>query len=89
MTMKVGVNVKIDKNLKDQFFALCSNLGLTASSVMNMYANTVVKRKCIPFDVSIDPFYCESNMRYLQKLFKDAKDGKVHFSQHDMIETDE
>ena len=89
MTKKVGVNVKIDKELKEQFFELCSDLNITASSIMNIYASIVVNRKCIPFDVSIDPFYSESNMRYLKKIFEDVKEGKAHYSEHDLIDNDD
>ena len=43
----------------------------------------------IPFEVSVDPFYSESNIRYLEKIAQDIKDGKAHFTEHDLIEVDE
>lgn len=34
----------------------------------------------------IDPFCSESNIRYLEGIVKDVKDGTAHFSEHDLIE---
>lgn len=38
------------------------------------------------FEVSADPFYSESNMRYLENIARDIKDGKAHFAEHELIE---
>ena len=42
----------------------------------------------IPFEVSVDPFYSDSNIRYLENIVRDIKDGKAHFAEHDLIEED-
>ena len=31
-------------------------------------------------------FYSESNIRYLEGIMRDVKDGKAHFAEHDLIE---
>lgn len=36
--------------------------------------------------ISADPFYSDSNMRYLEKKMSDFKAGKLIFEQHDLIE---
>ncbi len=33
-----------------------------------------------------DPFYLESNMRYLKNIMQEIKEGKAHFVEHDLIE---
>ena len=38
--------------------------------------------------VSVDPFYSDSNIRYLENIVRDIKDGKAHFAEHDLIEED-
>ena len=42
----------------------------------------------IPFEVSADPFYSESNLRHLESVMQDVKAGKAHFAEHDLIEVD-
>jgi antitoxin component of RelBE/YafQ-DinJ toxin-antitoxin module len=59
----------------------------------NEYIPTHLANKCkekrIPFDVSVDPFYSESNIKYLEHIVNDTKEGKAHFTEHDLIEVDE
>ena len=37
----------------------------------------MIRGKRIPFDVSIDPFYSESNMKVIDKSIKQLEEGKV------------
>lgn len=46
------------------------------------------QRKAYSFEVSVDPFYSDSNIRYLENIVRDIKDGKAHFAEHDLIEED-
>ena len=43
-------------------------------------------KKSIPFETSVDPFYSESNIRYLENIARDMKDGQAHFAEHDLTE---
>lgn len=53
------------------------------------FAKKVSREKRIPFDVCVDPFYSESNMRYLEKMVHDVQSGQAHFAEHELIEGDE
>ena len=46
----------------------------------------MTREKRIPFDVSVDPFYSESNMVYLKKVVDDIESGKVVLVEHELIE---
>ncbi len=37
-------------------------------------------------EVSADPFYSKSNINYLEGIAKDIRDGKAHFTEHELIE---
>ena len=37
---------------------------------------------------SQDPFYSESNIKYLEGIMQDIKEGKAHFAEHELIEVD-
>ena len=41
-----------------------------ATTAFTIFAKKVSREKRIPFDVSVDPFYSESNMRYTVLFFK-------------------
>lgn len=40
------------------------------------------------YGVSVDPFYSESNIRYLENIVHDIDKGKAHFAEHDLIDVD-
>ena len=46
----------------------------------------MAREKRIPFDVSIDPFYSKSNIKYLESVAKDIKTGKAKLEEHNLIE---
>ena len=89
MAQTVNVNFKLDADVKKSMEQVCSELGLSMSAAFTVFAKKVSREKRIPFEVSVDPFYSESNIRYSEKIAQDIKDGKAHFTEHDLIEVDE
>ena len=53
---------------------------------MTIFAKKMTREKRIPFDVSVDPFYSESNMTYLKKVVEDIESGKAVLVEHELIE---
>jgi DNA-damage-inducible protein J len=88
MAQAVNVNFKLDEDVKKSMEQVCSELGLSMSAAFTIFAKKVGREKRIPFEVSVDPFYTESNIRYLERIVQDMKNGKAHFSEHDLIEVD-
>lgn len=50
-------------------------------------ARTTMERR-IPFEITAesDPFYSDSNIRYLEKKMADYKEGHLELSEHDLLE---
>ena len=88
MSQAVNVNFKLDADVKKSMEQACSELGLSMSAAFPVFAKKVGREKRIPFEVSVDPFYSDSNIRYLENIVSDIKDGKAHFAEHDLIEVD-
>ena len=88
MAQPVNVNFKLDADVKKRMEWACSELGLSMSAAFTIFAKKVGRECRIPFEVSADPFYSESNIRYLENVMRDVKDGKAHFAEHDLIEVD-
>ena len=47
------------------------------STAFNIFVKKMIREKRIPFDVSIDPFYSESNMKATDESIKQLEEGKV------------
>lgn len=88
MAQVVNVNFRLDEEVKKSMEQACAEMGLSMSAAFTIFAKKVGREKRIPFEVSVDPFYSESNIRYLEGIARDIKDGKAHFAEHDLIEVD-
>ena len=86
MAQAVNVNFKLDSDVKKSMEQVCNELGLSMSAAFTIFAKKVSREKRIPFDVSVDPFYSEGNLRHLERMMLDIRNGKAHFSEHQFIE---
>lgn len=86
MAQTVNVNFKLDADVKKGMEQACSDMGLSMSAAFTIFAKKVSRERRIPFEVSADPFYSESNIRYLENIMRDIKDGKANFAEHELIE---
>ncbi len=83
------VNFRIDDAVKERAEDALNDMGLTMSSAITMFLTKVGRERRIPFEIAADPFYSESNIRYLEQIMSDVKNGKAHFDEHELIEADE
>lgn len=88
MAQAVNVNFRLDEDVKKSMEQTCSELGLSMSAAFTIFAKKVGREKRIPFEVAVDPFYSESNIRYLENIVCDIKEGKAHFAEHELIEAE-
>lgn len=88
MSQAVNVNFKLDEDVKKGMEQTCSELGLSMSAAFTVFAKKVAREKRIPFELSVEPFYSASNIRYLENLLQDIKSGNAHFTEHDLIEVE-
>jgi addiction module antitoxin, relB/dinJ family len=88
---QASVSIRMDADLKRQFDEFCSEIGMTMTTAFCVFAKTAVREQRIPFEISAersDPFYSESNIRYLEALKRDIEAGNAHFAKHELIEVD-
>ena len=63
----VNVNFRMDKELKKNMEQVCADMGLSMTAAFTVFAKTVSREKRIPFEITADPFYSESNMAHLRR----------------------
>ena len=74
---QASINIRIDNELKKQFEAFCSDVGMSMTTAFCIFAKTVVKQQKIPFEISSDPFYSEENMQRLHMSIAQMESGQV------------
>jgi len=89
MANVVNVNFRMDSDLKKNMEKLCGELGMSMTTAFTIFAKKMTREKRIPFEVSADPFYSESNLRYLEGIMEDIKSGKASFQRHELLEDDD
>jgi DNA-damage-inducible protein J len=57
MTNNKTLTIRLNPTLKDQFSAVCEDMGLSVSSVFGLFAKAVVRERKIPFEIKADSEY--------------------------------
>lgn len=82
------ISLCIDDDVKQGAEQALDEIGLSMSTAINVFLRKVAREKRIPFELSADPFYSAGNIRYLEGIMQDVKNGNAHFSEHELIEAD-
>lgn len=67
MAQTVNVNFRLDEDVKKSMEQTCADMGLSMSAAFTIFAKKVGREQRIPFEVSVDPLYSESNMAHLRR----------------------
>ena len=72
-------SVRMDEVLKKQFYALCQEFGMNASTAINVFARAVVRQRKIPFEISSpeSDITREGAMQAFMALRTQAKDNGI------------
>jgi DNA-damage-inducible protein J len=82
------INIRVDDEVKRDAEVTLDAIGLSMSTAINIFLKKVAREKRIPFELTAEPFYFDSNMRYLENIMRDVKEGKAKFAEHELIEVE-
>jgi DNA-damage-inducible protein J len=54
----------------------CADMGMSMTTAFTIFAKKVANEKRIPFEITADPFYSESNMAHLRRGIAALNAGK-------------
>lgn len=80
------VNFRIDEDVKRKMESACKEMGLSLSTAFNIFAVKVGNERRIPFEITADTFYSESNIRVLEERAAKIESGKSVPKEHELIE---
>ena len=84
MAQTVNVNFRLDETDKKRMENVCNELGLSMSAAFTIFAKKVGREHRIPFEISVDSFYSESNVAHLRRGIAALNAGLG--VEHDIIE---
>jgi len=71
------INFRMDEDLKKSMERTCDELGINMTTAFTIFAKKMSREHRIPFDVSVDPFYGQSNLQAIHESLEQIKQGKV------------
>lgn len=71
------INVRIDDNTKTKAENACAAMGLTMSSAISIFLTKVANERRIPFEITVDPFYSEENIKQIKESIKQLNEGRT------------
>ena len=84
---QTNVNIRMDEDLKKQFDKFCTNIGMSMTTAICVFAKKVVMEQRIPFEISLkDPFYLEENIKYVENIVDKINRGEAKIEEHKLIE---
>lgn len=79
------VSFRVDDDVKRLAEQVCEDIGMSMSTAINIYLKKIGRDRCIPFELSADPFYSDRNMSILRERINDMNQG-INISEHELIE---
>lgn len=80
------ISLRVDDDVKRGAEQTFDDIGLSMSAAINIFLKKVARERRIPFELSADPFYSESNMAHLQRGISALNAGKG--VEHEPIEVE-
>ncbi len=71
------VNFRMDSELKKNMEQVCKEMGMSMTTAFTIFATKVSREKRIPFEISADPFYSETNISAIKESIEQHNNGKV------------
>lgn len=72
-----SLSIRMEDETKAGLDRFCDEIGLSVSSVLNMFAKKVVREQRIPFEINANSFYSDENMKFLRESIAQDKLGNT------------
>ncbi len=84
----MNINIRIDRELKNQFEEFCANVGMSMSTAFTIFAKKVVREQRIPFEVGIEVPNGETieAIQEVERMKADPTIGKTYDNVDAMME---
>ena len=83
-----NINIRMDSDLKKQFEAFCSDMGMTMTTAVNIFAKKAVREYRIPFEIGAENPNTETieAIKEVQRMKADPTLGKIYTDVDSMME---
>lgn len=69
--------IELDHGLLEEVKKVCEDKGLSIDDSINIFLKKVSNDGKLPDEILENLFYCDKNMEYLERKYRDYKEGKL------------
>ncbi len=69
--------INVDDGLLEEVKKVCEDKGLTIDDSINIFLKKVADDGKLPDEILENLFYCDENIEYLERKYKEYKEGKL------------
>lgn len=69
--------IDVDDGLLEEVKKVCEDKGLTIDDSINIFLKKVADDGKLPDEILENLFYCDENIEYLERKYKEYKEGKL------------
>lgn len=82
-----NVNIRMDSDLKKQFESFCSDMGMSMTTAINVFARKAVREYRIPFEIGAENPNAETReaVEEVKRMKANPKLGKSYTNVDDMM----
>ncbi len=74
--------IDVDDGLLEGVKKVCEDKDLTIDDSINIFLKKVTDDGKLPDEILEELFYCDKNIEYLERKYRDYKEGKLKFINH-------
>ena len=74
--------IDVDDGLLEEVKKVCEDKGLTIDDSINIFLKNLADDDKLPDEILENLFYCDGNIEYLERKYRDYKEGKLKFINH-------
>lgn len=74
--------INVDDGLLEEVKKVCEDKDFTIDDSINIFLKKVTDDGKLPDEILEELFYCDKNIEYLERKYRDYKEGKLKFINH-------
>lgn len=74
--------IDVDDGLLEEVKKVCEDKDFTIDDSINIFLKKVTDDGKLPDEILEELFYCDKNIEYLERKYRDYKEGKLKFINH-------
>lgn len=74
--------IDVDDEVLEEVNKLCQGKGISIDDLINIFLKNISDNCKLPDEILENIFYCDKNIEYLERKYRDYKEGKLKFINH-------